>query len=41
MVHPVRLLRSTDEWAVVDERAPDHAVLQRRWRTVNVSALGF
>jgi len=41
VVHPARLLRSTDEWAVADERAPDIVVPQRRWGTVNVSALSF
>ena len=39
--HPVRLLRSTDEWAVVDEESPDRCVPQRFWGRVNVSALGF
>ncbi len=41
VVHPVRLLRSSDEWAVADERAPDAIVPQRHWGTVNVSALSF
>ena len=41
VVHPVRLLRSPDEWAVADERTPDAVVPQRSWGTVNVSALGF
>ena len=41
VVHPVRLLRSPDEWAVADERTPDAVVPQRLWGTVNVSALGF
>jgi predicted DNA-binding transcriptional regulator YafY len=41
VVHPVRLLRSADGWAVVDERSPNAAVPQHDWGTVNVSALGF
>ena len=40
-VHPVRLLRSADGWAVVDERTPDTSVPQTHWHTVNVSALSF
>lgn len=41
VVHPARLLRSTGEWAVTDERTPDDAVPQRLWGTVNVSALSY
>ena len=41
VVHPVGLLRVGHQWAVVDERDPDHPVPQHDWRTVNVSALGF
>ena len=41
VVHPVRLLRSADGWAVVDERTPETAVPQHLWGTINVSALAF
>ncbi len=41
VVHPVRLLRFSDEWAVADENTPDSAVPQRLWGTVNVSALRY
>jgi predicted DNA-binding transcriptional regulator YafY len=41
VVHPARLLRSTDEWAVADARTPDTAVPQHLWGTVNVSALSY
>ncbi|HYN66742.1 MAG TPA: HTH domain-containing protein [Ornithinibacter sp.] len=40
-VHPVRLLRVPDGWAVVGEQAPERPVPQRNWRTVNVSARRF
>lgn len=41
VVHPVRLLCAPDGWAIVDARTPDHAVPQRDWHTVNVSARRF
>jgi predicted DNA-binding transcriptional regulator YafY len=41
VVHPVRLLRSADGWALVDGRARDTVVPQAAWGTVNISALGF
>lgn len=41
VVHPVRLVRSADGWALVDARAPERSVPQRAWRTVNVSARSF
>jgi len=41
VVHPVRLLRSSDGWAVVDAATPNVLVPQRRWGTVNVSARSF
>ncbi len=41
VVHPVRLLRSVDGWALVDERTPDQPLPQGSWRTVNISARSF
>lgn len=41
VVHPVRLLRSLDGWALVDERTPDQPLPQGTWRTINISARSF
>lgn len=40
-VHPVGLVRQQHGWALLDERAPDAVVPQRRWGTVNISARRF
>ncbi len=40
-VHPIRLIQSTDTWAIICARDPDKEIMQKDWGRINISAKSF